>query len=68
MDGTGEIILSEVSQAQEAKNHIVFLMQILELKKPNAVILLDMVHTLRVWENMHRRNREREGSLKLEYG
>jgi hypothetical protein len=32
----------------------------------NAVILLDMGHTLR--ENVHGRNREREGNLKLECG
>jgi hypothetical protein len=34
--------------------------------KTNAVILLDMGHTLR--KNVHRRNREREGNLKLECG
>jgi hypothetical protein len=34
--------------------------------KTNAVILLDMGHTLR--ENAHRGNREREGNLKLECG
>jgi hypothetical protein len=34
--------------------------------KTNAVILLDMGHTLR--ENVHGRNREREGNLKLECG
>jgi hypothetical protein len=32
--------------------------------KTNAVILLDMGHKLRV--NAYRRNREREGKLKLE--
>jgi hypothetical protein len=34
--------------------------------KTNAVILLDMGHTLR--ENIHGRNREREGNLKFECG
>jgi hypothetical protein len=34
--------------------------------KTNAVILLDMHHMLR--EVLHRRTREREGNLKLEYG
>jgi hypothetical protein len=34
--------------------------------KTNAVILLDMGHILR--ENVHGRNREREGNLKLECG
>jgi hypothetical protein len=34
--------------------------------KTNAVILLDMGHTLRGEHN--RRNREREGNLKLECG
>jgi hypothetical protein len=39
-------------------------MQILELT--NAVILLDMDYTLR--KKAHKRNREREGNLKLECG
>jgi hypothetical protein len=39
------IILSEVSQAQKAKNHVFPHMQIIDLKK--SVILLDMGHTLR---------------------
>jgi hypothetical protein len=34
--------------------------------KTNAVILLNMGHTLR--ENTHERNREREGNVKLECG
>jgi hypothetical protein len=34
--------------------------------KTNAIILLDMGHTLR--ENTHERNREREGNIKLECG
>jgi hypothetical protein len=34
--------------------------------KSNAIILLDMGHTLR--ENIYGRNREREGNLKLECG
>jgi hypothetical protein len=34
--------------------------------KTNAVLLLDMDHTLR--GEYYRRNREREGSLKLENG
>jgi hypothetical protein len=35
--------------------------------KTNAVVLLDMGHTLR-GEHMFRRNRERERNLKLESG
>jgi hypothetical protein len=35
--------------------------------KTNAVILVDMGHTLR-GEHIHRRNKEREGNLKLECG
>jgi hypothetical protein len=46
------IILSEVSQAQKAKNHMFSL--ILDYRpKTEAVILLDMVHTVRgecAWE------------------
>jgi hypothetical protein len=34
--------------------------------KTNSVILLDMGHTLR--ENIHGRNREKEGNLKLDCG
>jgi hypothetical protein len=36
--------------------------------KTNAVILLDMGHTLRKGTHMRERNREREGNLKLECG
>jgi hypothetical protein len=60
------IILSEVSQAQKAPNHMFFLICVDYRLKTNAVILLDMGHTLRgdhAW-----RDREREGNLKLECG
>jgi hypothetical protein len=58
------IILSEISQAQKAKNHTWSLIWDYR-PKINAVILLDMSHTLR-GEHTHRRNRERKGNLKLE--
>jgi hypothetical protein len=47
VDGTREnIILSEVSQAQKAKNGMFSLIHNYRLKT-NAVILLDIGHTLR---------------------
>jgi hypothetical protein len=59
------IILTQVSQAQKPK--IICSPLYVEYRpKTNAVILLDMGHTLR--ENTYRRNREREGNLKLECG
>jgi hypothetical protein len=53
------IILREVNQAQ-AGSYADY------RPKTNAVILLDMGHTLR--ENAYRRNRERKGNLKLACG
>jgi hypothetical protein len=56
-------ILSEVSQAQ--KQNIICSPSYADYRsKTNAIILLNMCHTLR--ENMHRRNRERKGNLKLD--
>jgi hypothetical protein len=43
------VILSEVSQAQKAKNHM---FSLICRPKTNAVILLDMGHTLR-GEHIH---------------
>jgi hypothetical protein len=57
-------ILNEVSQAQKAKNHMFSLICDYRSKR-NAVISLDMSHTLRGECNAYRRNREREGNLKL---
>jgi hypothetical protein len=59
------IILREVSKVQKAKIYMFCL--ILDYRpKINAVILLDMGHTLK--EYTHKSNREREGNLKLECG
>jgi hypothetical protein len=57
------IILSEVSHAQKAKlvcspSYVDY------IPKTSAVMLLNMGHTQ--GENTYRRNREREGNLKLE--
>jgi hypothetical protein len=41
------IILSEVSQAQKAKNHMFSLMCVLYSPPKKAIILLDMGHTLK---------------------
>jgi hypothetical protein len=57
-------ILSEVSQAQKAKYHTSSPSYVDYRPKRNAVILLDMGHTLR--RESSRENREREGNIKFE--
>jgi hypothetical protein len=62
MDGTGEH-LAKLSRLRRSK--ITCSPSYADCRpKTNTVILLDMGHTLR--ENLHGRNREREGNLKLE--
>jgi hypothetical protein len=59
------VILSEVSQAQKAKATCSHSYADYRPKR-NAVILLDMCHTLK--GGVHRRDMEREGNQKLECG
>jgi hypothetical protein len=59
----GNIIISDVSQAQKAKN--LCPPSYADYRpKTNAVILLDMGQTPK--GHMHGRNKEREGNLKFE--
>jgi hypothetical protein len=66
MNKLQNIILSEVSQAQKAKNQMFFLICGLQTQNKCSNIIGHGSHTK--GRTLHERNRERKGNLKLECG